>query len=159
MVVQALGSGDVALCAQLYAWHADACMGLAGAATENPRLRASYVSKAEAHIDRAAKCTYSRLSNVMCRLSYHRPPPLRQGLTRILNWIGYKQIEDIRGECDTMNKKSLLARLHGDAELADDWARRYVSLYEEHFSGLSEDEYSTDEDLEDSSGENDTEHD
>jgi hypothetical protein len=62
-----------------------------------------------------------------------------------LTWIGYKQIEDIRGECDTMNKKSLIARLRGDAELAEDWARKYVSLYEGHFSKLSDDEDDTEE--------------
>jgi hypothetical protein len=47
----------MALCAQLYIWHADACMGLAGASEDNPRLRAAYVAKAETHIDRATTCT------------------------------------------------------------------------------------------------------
>jgi hypothetical protein len=56
-----------------------------------------------------------------------------------------------------MNKKSLIARLRGDAELADDWARRYVSVYEGHFSGLSDDEEGTDE--EDSSEEDESEDD
>ena len=57
IIPQALACGDLALCAQLYSWQADACMGLAGAAGENSRLRSSWVTKAETYIDRAAKCT------------------------------------------------------------------------------------------------------
>jgi hypothetical protein len=66
---------------------------------------------------------------------------------------GYQRIEDIRGECDTLYKKSLIARLRGDTELADDWSRRYIALYEDHFSALSDDEDA--EDGEDSDAEAD----
>jgi anaphase-promoting complex subunit 5 len=55
---QALGSGDIALCAQLYSWQADACMGLAGQAGDNARKQASLVSKAETYNDRASICEY-----------------------------------------------------------------------------------------------------
>jgi hypothetical protein len=52
----------------------------------------------------------------------------------------YKRIEDIRGEADTLHKKSLIARVRGDVDLAEEWASRYLSLVEDHFAALSDDE-------------------
>jgi hypothetical protein len=50
----------------------------------------------------------------------------------------YKRIEDIQGECDTMSKKSTIARVRGDRKLAEDWARRYIALYERHLRILDD---------------------
>jgi hypothetical protein len=55
----------------------------------------------------------------------------------------YKRVEDIQGECDMMSKKSTIARVRGDKKLADDWARRYIALYDRHMRTLDD----SDEDL------------
>jgi anaphase-promoting complex subunit 5 len=62
IIPQALGCGDMSLCAQLYSWQADACMGLAGLAEANSISRASWVSKAETYLDRASNCKCSLVS-------------------------------------------------------------------------------------------------
>jgi anaphase-promoting complex subunit 5 len=64
IVSQALGGGDAELCAQLYSWQADACMGLAGQASEDSRQRMSNMSKADEYLDRALKCEYVQLSRI-----------------------------------------------------------------------------------------------
>jgi hypothetical protein len=51
----------------------------------------------------------------------------------------YKRIEDIRGECDTLHKKSIIARLRGDHSLAEEWAGRYITLYSSHMKALKDD--------------------
>ena len=58
IVPRALGSGDLALCAQLYCWQADACIGLATKAGQNSSSlqHASFTSRAEAYADRAFTC-------------------------------------------------------------------------------------------------------
>ncbi|KAF2674965.1 hypothetical protein BT63DRAFT_449952 [Microthyrium microscopicum] len=104
IIPQALGCGDLALCAQLYCWQADACMGLAGVANDSQRVRGSWMTKADMYLDRA--------------MSY------------------YKRIEDVRGECDCMSKKSTIASARGDAGLAEDWARRYIALYDTHLKAI-----------------------
>jgi hypothetical protein len=58
----------------------------------------------------------------------------------ILPALDYMRIEDIRGECDTLCKKSFIARARGDAILADDWAGRYLTLYNAHMKALGDDE-------------------
>ncbi|KAF2432996.1 hypothetical protein EJ08DRAFT_608324 [Tothia fuscella] len=45
----------------------------------------------------------------------------------------FTKIQDIRGECDTLGKKATIARKRGDLKLAQDWAERYVTLYQEQF--------------------------
>ena len=55
----------------------------------------------------------------------------------------YKRIEDVAGQCDALFKKATIARLRGDEDLAEDWARRYCELYESHFSALDDEELGT----------------
>jgi hypothetical protein len=57
-----------------------------------------------------------------------------------IRYLDYKRIEDIRGECDTLYKKSMIARLRGDVALADEWAGRYLTLFNAHMIVLSDDE-------------------
>lgn len=56
IIPQALGCGDYSLCAQLYSWQADACMGLAGKEEADSISRLNLVSKAESFLDRASIC-------------------------------------------------------------------------------------------------------
>jgi hypothetical protein len=42
------------------------------------------------------------------------------------------RIKDVRGQCEMYFKKSAIARARGDPDLADDWARRYLALYNSH---------------------------
>lgn len=57
--------------------------------------------------------------------------------------IDYKKIEDIQGECDMISKKSAIAKVRGDDQLAEDWARRYLALYDRHIKTL----YDSDEEV------------
>lgn len=54
--------------------------------------------------------------------------------------IDYKRIEDIRGQCDTLYKKSIIARLRGDIAVAEDWNGRYLTLYNAHMKSLNDDD-------------------
>jgi anaphase-promoting complex subunit 5 len=121
--LKAYGGEDAELCARLYTLQADACMGLARAAENNSRLRMSQMSKADGHLDKSLKCRYPRL--------------LHSLLTRHAD---YKCIEDVRGQCDSLRKKSIIANMRGDTEVADDWARRYLTVYEAHVGAQCEEE-------------------
>jgi hypothetical protein len=55
----------------------------------------------------------------------------------IFHPLDYKQIEDIRGQCDTLSKKAVIARLRGNASLAEEWAGQYIALYNSHMNALS----------------------
>jgi hypothetical protein len=44
----------------------------------------------------------------------------------------YVRIKDVRGQCEMYFKKSAIAKARGDSHLADDWARRYLALYNAH---------------------------
>jgi anaphase-promoting complex subunit 5 len=117
--LQALGGGDAALCAQLYAWQADAYMGLAARAAAGTRHQTSIVSKAENYVDKAGdcECTIQQL--------------IRRGglyLTRLIPAVDFRKIGDSNGECNMLAKKSLVARIRGDESLAEDWATKYVTL-------------------------------
>ena len=39
-----------------------------------------------------------------------------------------------------MSKKSTIAQVRGDAKLAEDWATRYIALYDTHFRSLDDSE-------------------
>lgn len=39
-----------------------------------------------------------------------------------------------------MYKKSLICRLRGDSDLAEDWSKRYLAVYKEHFAAMNDDE-------------------
>jgi hypothetical protein len=52
----------------------------------------------------------------------------------------YKRIEDIRGECDTLCKKSIISRSRGDISLAEEWAGRYITLYNSHMTALTDED-------------------
>jgi hypothetical protein len=107
-------------------------MGLAGNAQANLRLMTSLVSKAETYVDRASACEFAQLE--LARLCFS------VDVTNIQLALDYKRIEDIRGECDTLCKKSFIARARGDAVLADDWAGRYLTLYDSHMKALGDEE-------------------
>jgi anaphase-promoting complex subunit 5 len=42
----------------------------------------------------------------------------------------YKRVEDIAGECEHLFKKSVIARLRGDEQLAEEWAQNYLLTHE-----------------------------
>ena len=52
----------------------------------------------------------------------------------------YKRIEDIRGECDTLCKRSVISRSRGDISLAEDWAGRYITLYNSHMTAFTDED-------------------
>jgi hypothetical protein len=103
-------------------------MGLAGEAQDNQRLLESLVSRAETYVDRASKCEFTFMSLLM------RCPILTA------HFPDYKRIEDIRGECDTLFKKSVIARSRGDTALAEDWAGRYITLYNSHMTAIADED-------------------
>ena len=37
-----------------------------------------------------------------------------------------------------MSKKSIIAQVRGDVNLAEDWANRYIALYDTHFRSLDD---------------------
>lgn len=41
----------------------------------------------------------------------------------------YHSIEDVRGECEMIAKKALIARLRGDVKLANECAERYLVVH------------------------------
>ena len=45
----------------------------------------------------------------------------------------YEKLEDVRGACEMLAKKSVVAQMRGDVKLAEDWAVKYLSLYQKHF--------------------------
>jgi hypothetical protein len=59
----------MALCAQLYAWQVDACMGLAGRAGDGTRHQTSLVSKTETYVDKAGECELLQKRDLVSR--YH----------------------------------------------------------------------------------------
>jgi hypothetical protein len=46
----------------------------------------------------------------------------------------YKRIKDVRGQCEMYFKRSMIAKARGEAWLADDYARRYLALYNSHLA-------------------------
>jgi hypothetical protein len=47
----------------------------------------------------------------------------------------FAKIQDVRGECGTLGKKSIIARTRGDGKLAADWATKYINLYQKQVAG------------------------
>ena len=39
-----------------------------------------------------------------------------------------------------MNKRSIIATVRGDHDLAEDWARKYIALYDVHFKSMNNDD-------------------
>jgi hypothetical protein len=50
-------------------------------------------------------------------------------------------VEDVRGECDCLKKKMLIANVRGDTELADDWGRRYIAVYDAFVGSIGGDDF------------------
>ena len=46
----------------------------------------------------------------------------------------YEKLQDLRGQCEMLAKKAIIARMRGDLKLAEDWATKYLTLYERQFS-------------------------
>jgi anaphase-promoting complex subunit 5 len=46
----------------------------------------------------------------------------------------YEKLQDLRGQCEMLAKKAVIARMRGDLKLAEDWATKYLTLYERQFS-------------------------
>jgi anaphase-promoting complex subunit 5 len=42
----------------------------------------------------------------------------------------YEKLQDLRGQCEMLAKKAIIARMRGDLKLAEDWATKYLTLYE-----------------------------
>lgn len=101
-------------------------MGMAGREEAAPQLRSSHVDKAETYIDRAAarKCLHVcsavlpyTAADVSCVTVYH-------------------DIEDVRGECEMIAKKAIIARLRGDGQMANLCAERYLALHRRAVEGV-----------------------
>lgn len=45
----------------------------------------------------------------------------------------YEKLQDLRGQCEMLAKKAVIARLRGDTKLSEDWATKYMTLYERQF--------------------------
>lgn len=48
----------------------------------------------------------------------------------------YHDIEDVRGECEMIAKKAIIARLHGDGKMATQCAERYLALHRRAVEGV-----------------------
>ena len=45
----------------------------------------------------------------------------------------YEKLQDVRGHCEMLAKKAIIARMRGDLKLAEDWASKYNTLYDRQF--------------------------
>jgi anaphase-promoting complex subunit 5 len=45
----------------------------------------------------------------------------------------YEKLQDLRGQCEMLAKKAVIARMRGDLKLAEDWATKYLTLYDRQF--------------------------
>ncbi|KAK3061142.1 hypothetical protein LTS18_006924 [Coniosporium uncinatum] len=99
-IPQAIEDGDLLLVANLYSLQADAWMGLAGQQSAQEQAR-------------------QRTKNVSKAEMY---------IDRALEM--YTQINSLRGRCDMLAKKALIAQLRGDAGLAQKYAEEYVAATE-----------------------------
>ncbi|KIW07884.1 uncharacterized protein PV09_01797 [Verruconis gallopava] len=50
----------------------------------------------------------------------------------------YEKLQDLRGQCEMLAKKATIARIRGDLKLAEDWATKYLTLYERQFGHKSD---------------------
>jgi anaphase-promoting complex subunit 5 len=50
----------------------------------------------------------------------------------------YEKLQDLRGQCEMLAKKAIIARMRGDLKLSEDWATKYLTLYEGQFSRRSD---------------------
>lgn len=53
----------------------------------------------------------------------------------------YKRIKDVRGQCEMYFKRSMIAKARGEAWLADDYARRYLALYNSHLAANNDEDH------------------
>jgi anaphase-promoting complex subunit 5 len=51
----------------------------------------------------------------------------------------YEKLQDLRGHCEMLAKKAIIARMRGDLKLAEDWATKYLTLYDRQFGRKGED--------------------
>lgn len=125
MKAQSLESGEVCMTGVLYSHMGDAYMGLADVDNipdpSNLRLRGMRVSRAELYIDRAREC----------KLCIAGPSELEAQC--IDESSGFHKTEDFEAECEQLMKKSLIAKLRGDEDLAEQWAQNHNRVWE---SGL-----------------------
>jgi len=99
-IPQAIEGGDISLVANLYSLQADAWMGLAGQQSAQEQAR-------------------QRMKNVSKAEMY---------IDRALELN--TQIDSLRGKCDMLAKKALIAQLRGDVGLAQKYAEEYVAVTE-----------------------------
>lgn len=90
-------------------------MGLAQCADPTTRARLALISKAENYLDRSGQCKAFGEDISRSRAYAH---------------TDYEKIQDVRGECGMLAKKSMIARIRGDFALADNWVTKYITLCE-----------------------------
>ncbi|KAL4997598.1 anaphase-promoting complex subunit Apc5 [Aspergillus recurvatus] len=66
-------------------------------------------------------------------------PAKKEYMNRALGYLDsaydqYEEIEDIRGQCEMMAKKSMVMHLNGDSVLANDYAAKYLDLRKQRAS-------------------------
>ncbi|KAL6880920.1 anaphase-promoting complex subunit 5 domain-containing protein [Trichoderma novae-zelandiae] len=109
------------LTAKLYAYLADANMGLAGQAESDTKAgdgEEALVREHEARGVETAKTAVKR-----------RDEYLKRAATAVQRAFDeYSSIEDVKGQCEMMAKKAVIMKVMGDMALAADYAAAYVEL-------------------------------
>ncbi|KAH0497181.1 hypothetical protein TgHK011_004510 [Trichoderma gracile] len=119
---RSLESETPALTAKLYAYLADANMGLAGQAQSDTKA-----GDGEAAVGREYETT--RVVETTKAVIKRRDDYLKRAATAVQRAFDeYSSVEDVKGQCEMMAKKAVIMKVMGDMALAADYAAAYVEL-------------------------------